>query len=62
MVNQNKISYFVKWYNMELKLFKIVKWMITLWTANLTMKYSHCPKNIRWCVVSELLIGCYGIL
>lgn len=52
MVNENKILYFVKWYNMELKLFKIITWMITLWTSNLTMEYSHCPKNIRWCVVS----------
>jgi len=32
-----------------------------LWTAHLTVKYSHCPKNIRWCVDSKLLIGCYGI-
>ena len=47
---------------MEFKLFKFVTWMITLWTANLTMEYSCCPKNIRWCIVSELLIGCYGIL
>ena len=44
MVNENKISYFVKWCNMELKLFKIITWMITLCAANLTMKYSHCQR------------------
>lgn len=47
---------------MELKLFKIITCMITLWAANLTMKYSYRPKNILWWVISELLIGCYGVL
>jgi len=47
---------------MELKLFKIVTCMITLWTANLTLKYSYRPKNILWWAVSKLLIGCDVIL